>query len=54
MQNPFDVPSHYREIHDQAFRFAKERLCALLVRIDDVVEDLAYLGQVGNGQPQQP
>ena len=35
MQNPFELPSQYREIYDQAFRFGKERLYPLLARMDD-------------------
>ena len=26
MDNPFDVPAPYPEVHDQAFRCAKDRL----------------------------
>jgi isovaleryl-CoA dehydrogenase len=35
MQSPFEVPASYREIHDEAFRFGKERLHPLLARMDD-------------------
>lgn len=35
MDNPFDVPAQYREIYDQAFRFAKDRLHPLLAHMDD-------------------
>ena len=35
MDNPFDIPSQYREVYDQAFRFGKERLFPLLAKMDD-------------------
>jgi isovaleryl-CoA dehydrogenase len=35
MDNPFDIPAQYKEIYEQAFRFAKERLHPLLARMDD-------------------
>ena len=35
MDNPFDIPTQYKEIYEQAFRFAKDRLHPLLARMDD-------------------
>jgi isovaleryl-CoA dehydrogenase len=35
MNNPFEIPSSYREVYDQAFRFGKERLFPLLERMDN-------------------
>jgi len=35
MENCFEIPSHYREIQDQAFKFARERLFPLLAKMDD-------------------
>jgi isovaleryl-CoA dehydrogenase len=34
-ESPFEVPSRYREIVDQAFRFGRERLYPLLERMDN-------------------
>lgn len=35
MENCFEIPSHYREIQDQAFKFGRERLYPLLAKMDD-------------------
>jgi len=54
LDNPFDIPSSYREVYDQAFRFGKERLYPLLERMDnddwypeDMMRELGRNGYIG-------
>lgn len=54
MDNCFEVPSHYREIQDQAYTYAREQLHPLLAKMDDddwypehLMRDLGRNGYLG-------